>query len=94
MYNIRLLLGREVCLSDLLSFQYQEIPDAPFLYSVSVSHVMAALSFRNDTKVVPMAELCTFVKAKILRCVVMKTTVFLDITPCFVLGRYQHFGGI
>jgi len=51
-----MLLGREVCLSDLLSFQRQENPDAPFLYPVPVSHGMAALSFRNNTKVVAMAQ--------------------------------------
>jgi hypothetical protein len=50
-----MLLGREVCLSDF-SFQCQEIPDASFLYTVSVSHVMAALLFRNDTEVVAVAQ--------------------------------------
>jgi len=58
MCNTRLLLRREVCLSGLLSFQYQEIPDDPFLYTVSVSDLMAALSFGNDTKIVAMAQNC------------------------------------
>ena len=50
-----MLLGREDCLFEL-SLQRQEIPDPPFLYTVSVSHGTAALSFRNDTKVVVMAQ--------------------------------------
>ena len=51
-----MLLGREVCLSDLLSFLCQGDQDAPFLYTVSISQLMAALSVRNDTKVVAMAQ--------------------------------------
>ena len=52
----RMLLGREVCLSDLLSFPCQEVPDAPYLCTVSISQAMAALSVRNDKNLVATAQ--------------------------------------
>jgi hypothetical protein len=41
-----------------------------------------------------MSELITFhVELEILTAVVMKSTIFWDITPCSPLKVNQHFGG-